>query len=66
MNASTWIELAALVLGGGGGATGVSKLTRLVVAVEQLAEKIESIAASGDKTAFQVADHENRLNRAKL
>jgi hypothetical protein len=66
MNASTWIELAGLALGGGGGATAVAKLTRLVVAVEHLAEKIEVIAEGADKTAQQVTDHEIRLAKGGL
>jgi len=66
MNASTWIELAGLVLGGGGGATGVAKLTRLVVAVENLADQIKQDRAKSEKTATQVQDHEVRLARGGL
>lgn len=62
MTASTWIELAGLVLGGGGGATAVAKMTRLVVAVEQLAEEIKRDREVTAKLGDKVADHEKRLN----
>jgi hypothetical protein len=66
VNASTWIELAGLVLGGGGGATGVAKLTRLVVAVEHLAEEIKQDRAKVEQTAQRVNDHEIRLAKGGL
>lgn len=66
MNASTWIELAGLVLGGGGGATGVAKLTRLVVAVEHLAEEIKQDRDKSAKTAEKVQEHEVRLVKGGL
>jgi hypothetical protein len=66
VNASTWIELTGLVLGGSGGGTAIAKITRLVAAVENLADQIKADRDRNEKTAVQVADHENRLNRAKL
>jgi hypothetical protein len=66
VNASTWIELAGLVLGGGGGGTAVAKMTRLVVAVERLAEEIKRDRETTAKIGDQVADHEKRLNRRGL
>ena len=59
MTVQQWIEIAGIVLGGGGGARLVSKLTRLVMAVEQL-------AASHKRIDKIVAAHEARLNRAGL
>lgn len=66
MSASTWIELAALALGGGGGATGVAKLTRLVVAVERLAEEIKADRKKSEQTAVKVAGHGRRLDKGGL
>ena len=59
MNAQTVIEAVALLAGGGGGVQLVSKITRVAVAVETLAE-------SNKKIVDQVNDHENRLNRGGL
>jgi len=56
---SEWIAVAGLLLGGGGGAQLVAKLTRLAVAVENLVE-------SNKKLVGQVDDHENRLNKGGL
>lgn len=67
MNAGNWIELAAIVITIlGGGAAGSSKLTRIAVAAEQLAEKIAAITEAQKNTAATVQDHENRLNKANL
>jgi len=55
MSTSNLIELLGLVLGGGGGATVVSKLTRLAVAVEQLVE-------SQRKVTDTVQGHETRIS----
>jgi hypothetical protein len=66
VNASNWIELLGLILGGGGGGAAIAKLTRLAVAVEVVADKIATVAADGAATSAKVQDHENRLNRAKL
>lgn len=66
MNASTWIELAGLLLGGSGAGAGVAKLTRLVVAVERLAEEIKRDREKSEKTAKQVHNHEIRLARGGL
>jgi hypothetical protein len=66
MTASNWLELLGLILGGGGGGTAIAKLTRLAVAVEVVAGKIEAISAAAAETGKQVQDHENRLNKANL
>lgn len=66
MSASTMIELVGLIAGGGGGGTVIARLTRLVIAVENLAAKIEQVTTQQTATAAAVQDHENRLNRAKL
>jgi hypothetical protein len=67
MNSLNWIELATLLVSvGGGGTVGVSKLTRIAVAAENLAEQIKSLAGAQAKTADTVQDHENRLNKANL
>lgn len=66
MSTSNWIELIGLILGGGGGGTAIAKLTRLAVAVEVVAEKIARVADDVTDTNKQVADHENRLNKANL
>lgn len=66
MNASNWIELLGLILGGGGGGTAIAKLTRLAVAVEVVAGKITDVAGDVAETKKTVQEHENRLNRAKL
>lgn len=66
MNATTWLEIVGLILGGGGGGAAVSKITRLVIAVENLAGKIEAIIADGQKTAEQVQNHEIRISKGGL
>lgn len=66
MTAQTWIEAVGLVLGGGGGAAGVAKLTRLVVAVERLAEEIKADRARTEKLADVVQGHELRLAKGGL
>lgn len=66
MSASNWAEIIGLILGSGGGGAAIAKLTRLAVAVEEAAEKIAAIAGAVAKTGEQVADHENRLNKANL
>lgn len=69
MNASTWIELIALLIGGGGGSAVGAKLIKLVVSVEKLAVSVEQfatqlrdIATSGQQTAAKTQDHEVRLS----
>lgn len=62
MNASTWIELIALLVGGSGGGAVVAKLTRLVVSVEQFAAQLKEIATAGQQTAAKAQDHEVRLS----
>lgn len=77
MNAGNWIELVALLVSIlGGGAVGVSKLTRLIVAAEtagQLAKDASvALGALGDAltklgtalgaTQATVQDHETRLS----
>lgn len=67
MNASNWIELilgAPTVLGGGG--VLVAKLTRIAVAVEQLAERIAEVSGKVAQVGETVQDHENRLNKGGL
>lgn len=59
MSVSDWIAVAGVLLGGGGGAQLVAKLTRLAVAVETLVE-------SNKKMVAQVNNHEKRLNRGGL
>lgn len=59
MTPQLWIELAGIVLGGGGGAKLVAKLTRIAVAVEQLLESNKTVVAA-------VADHEKRLSKGGL
>lgn len=67
MNASNWIQLVALIITiSGGGTIGVSKLTRIAVAIEMLMKQIEGLAGVQAKTASTVQDHENRLNKARL
>jgi hypothetical protein len=66
MNASTWIELAGLVLGGGGGGTAVAKLTRLAVAVERVAEDVKAIVSDAKETRDKVQEHEIRLAKGGL
>jgi len=66
VNASNWIEVIGLVLGGGGGGAAIAKLTRLAVAVEGVAGQIQEMSAAAAKTGEQVQDHENRLNKANL
>lgn len=66
MTVQTWLELAGLVLGGGGGATGVAKLTRLVVAVERVAEDIKNIVEDAKETREKVQEHEVRLVKGGL
>lgn len=67
MNASNWIELGlglATLLGGG--TVGVSKLTRIAVAAETLAEKIQALAGQQKSTSATVQDHEIRLAKGGL
>lgn len=67
MNAGNWIELATIVvtvLGGGG--VGVSKLTRIAVAVENGAKMVETIAGTVAKQGETVQDHEVRLAKGGL
>ena len=67
MNAGNWIELGlGLTTLLGGGTVGVSKLTRIAVAVEVLAEKIAKVSGDIASVGTQVQDHENRLNKANL
>lgn len=67
MNAGAWVALAAVVVTVlGGGFLGVSKLTRIAVAVETLVDQIRGLTkAQSDLTAI-VQQHENRLNKAHL
>lgn len=67
MNAGNWIELAtAVVTVLGGGTIGVSKLTRIAVAVENGAKLIEAVAAQVAKQGDVQQDHEVRLAKANL
>lgn len=67
MNAGTWIALATIIVTVlGGGSLGVSKLTRIAVAVETLMKQIEAIVSQQAATALTVQNHENRLNKANL
>lgn len=59
MSASNWLELIGLVLGGGGGTQLVSRFTRLVVAVEDLAKSYEALIAKVD-------EHEQRITKGGL
>ena len=62
MNTGNWIELAALlvtILGGGG--IGVSKVTRVAVAIEQLGKAFESTGKAVSDTATTVASHTTQL-----
>ena len=62
MNAGNWIELAALmvtILGGGG--IGVSRMTRVAVAIETIGKGLESLGAAAAGTSAVVAEHETRL-----
>lgn len=72
MNAQTWIELTALIATFlGGGAAGMSKLTRVAVAIEQFGKALETLSTAFADTntkvqahAAQLAAHEARLNAA--
>jgi hypothetical protein len=66
VNAQTWIEVLGLLLGGGGGGTAVAKLTRLVVAVEKLAEEVKQDRVRTEKLADRQQDHEIRLTKGGL
>lgn len=66
MSAQTWIELAGLVLGGGGGGTAIAKLTRLAVAVERAAGDIRAIVEDAKATKATIQDHEIRLAKGGL
>lgn len=66
MSTNNWIDVIALIVGGGGAGAGIAKLTRLAIAVETMAEKIADVAGKVAKTGEQVQDHENRLNKANL
>jgi len=59
MTVQTTLEIVGLVLGSGGGAQLVGKLTRLAVAVENLVE-------SNKKITGVVEDHEKRLLKGGL
>jgi predicted phage tail protein len=60
MHASDWIAIVACTLTMvGGGITGVSRLTRIAVAVETLAEAMRAVTA-------RVEDHEKRLSKGGL
>src|SRR5487761_954769 len=64
MHASTWIELGTLLFTAiGGGTVGVSKLTRIAVAAETLAEKIEAITRTVAAVSAVVQEHETRISR---
>jgi prefoldin subunit 5 len=67
VNTSDWIQLVtAIVTILGGGAVVVAKLTRIAVAAEVLAKRIEEIGGSLTTTNQQVQNHENRLNKGGL
>lgn len=59
MNAANVIALLGVLLGGGGGATLIARLTRLAIAAEALAESHRILAA-------KVAGHETRLDKGGL
>lgn len=66
MNASNWIELAALlvtILGGGG--IGVSKLTRVAVAIETFGKALETLTGAVGTANATVQDHATRLALAE-
>jgi hypothetical protein len=67
MNTSNWIALAALLIPlMWGGAVVVAKLTRIAMAPEVLAKRVEETAGALTATNQQVQNHENRLNKANL
>jgi len=55
MTPADWLTLIGILVGGGGGGTLISKLTRVAVAVEQLVE-------SNKKVTETVAGHETRIS----
>lgn len=59
MNTQTVLEVVGLLLGGGGGVQLITKVTRLVVAIEQLVDSHKMLTE-------KVAEHENRLTRNGL
>lgn len=70
MTVQQWIEVAGLIMAGaGGGKMGVgiiTKLTRLVVAVETLTAKLDTLATSHANTVQTVQNHEVRLAKGGL
>lgn len=63
MNTSNWIELAALlttVLGGG--SVGVSKLTRVAVAIETFGKALEDLGRAVQAITATGQGHETRLS----
>lgn len=67
MNAQVWTEiiLGVPTLLGGGGVV-VSKLTRIAVGLEKLAEQVSEARDDIKETAATVADHERRLTKGGL
>jgi hypothetical protein len=62
VNSGNWIELAALIvtiLGGGG--IGVSKVTRIAVAIEALGRALETVGKTVADTSTTVAGHTTQL-----
>ena len=62
-------QVIELVLGAGGGAGAIKALitlTRLAVAVETAAEKIDAIVNDHDKTKARVDELQSRLDRGGL
>jgi hypothetical protein len=70
MNATFWLELAAIIFGSGGIATGgtaaITRLTRLAIAVENVSDKVVEAGKITAALAAQVQQHENRLNKANV
>lgn len=66
MSAQQVIELVIAAGGVGGLIKGVASLTRLTVAVETVAAKIDALVTDHDKTKATVADHEKRLDKGGL
>jgi hypothetical protein len=64
MDAGNWIELAALLVTAlGGGTVGISRLTRIAVAAETLAGKIEAVTRTVAAVSTVVQEHETRISR---
>lgn len=65
MHAADWIALIVGIAGGGGAGGGalkiVSKLTRLIVAIEAAAEAIRTVVDDVKELRGQLADHATEI-----